>query len=372
MNYYKTTMLLFAVCCVLMASSGCSAEQSGTPESVAVTTETPTVTPEATTVQTASVQPAFAQLVETYGNLGLADAHNHDASDKQFLRMEKQWADYQVRNVILFGDVSDHSAIMTDSYSWQAYQSNPDLYIPYFSGFDLHDPGCLDVIKDNLEKGYFGLGEIAAASSYSPALANVAWKAADPMDGYFPQIYDLISEYKAPILLHIDPPNGQPVAKLEQALGEHPDTIFIFAHINAYNTPEEIDRLMAKYPNLYADFFAGFSVFNPESGLHPEIFIPVMKKYPERFMLSTDSGYGLEGGEVKAIEAMYRILDLIDDPQIAQKIARDNLMNLIQAQPATQTQLQAISELEQNTGKSYGDNLSKLEAGKILAQADKG
>ncbi|MDF9839043.1 MULTISPECIES: hypothetical protein [unclassified Paenibacillus] len=97
----------------------------------------------------------------------------------------------------------------------------------------------------------------------------------------------------------------------------------------------------------------------------------MIKKYADRFMLSTDSGYGLDGGEWKAIEAMYRMLYLIDDPETARKISRDNLMSLIQAQPATETQLKAVSELEKSTGKSYGDNLSKLEAGKILAQAGK-
>lgn len=380
LGYYKKSLLIVAVCCAVATASGCNAEQSDTGlEKGAAATATaeaamnePTVGTKAQAAERSAELPDFAQLVDTYGDLGLVDAHNHDASGMQYLRMEESWSHFKVSYIVLFGDVSDHSAIKTDSFSWYAYQRNPDLYIPYFSGFDLHDPECLNVIKDNLEKGYFGLGEIAAASSYSPALANVAWKASDPMDGYFPEIYDLIAKYKAPILLHIDPPNGEPVAKLEQALSEHPDTTFIFAHINAYNTPEEIDRLMGQYPNLYADFFAGFSVYNPEGGLQPEIFVPVIKKYADRFMLSTDSGYGLDGGEWKAIEAMYRMLYLIDDPQTARKIARDNLMSLIQAQPATGTQLKAIAELEKSTGKSYGDNLSKLEAGKILAQAGKG
>lgn len=367
MNRFKTPFGILAVCCALLAVSGCTAGQAEAPLATEVPNPTQSVSPEAS-----AEPPAFTQLLDTYGDLGLIDAHNHDASGNRFQMMEDSWSNYKVHNVVLFGDVSEPSAILTDSNSWSAYQSNPDFYIPYFSGFDLHDSKCLDVIKDNLEKGYFGLGEIAAASTHSPALANVAWKAKDPMDGYLPQIYDLVAKYKAPILLHIDPPSGEPVDKLEQALSEHPDTIFIFAHINAYNSPEEVDRLMSKYPNLYADFFAGFSVYNPEGGLHPEIFVPVIKKYADRFMLSTDSGYGLAGGEEKAIVAMYRMLYLLDDPKIAQMIARDNLMNLIQAEPATETQLKAIGELEKSGGKSYGENLNKQEAGKILAQADKG
>ncbi|SET15498.1 Amidohydrolase [Paenibacillus sp. NFR01] len=381
MNPSKKSLAIFGACCALLASTGCMAgslngqdkrealhAESSINSAVSIASGTHAPTPSSTPTQ----QPTFPQLVDTYGDLGLIDAHNHDASDDKYAMMHNFWESTKVSHVVLFGDVSEPSAVSTDANSWSAYQSDPGFYIPYFSGFDLHDPACLEVIKANLEKGYFGLGEIAAASTYSPVVSKVAWKANDPLDGYLPQIYDLIAEYKAPILLHIDPPNGAPIAKLEQALSEHPDTIFIFGHMNAYNTPEEIDRLLSKYPNLYADFFAGFSVFNPESGLHPEIFVPVMKKYPDRFMLSTDSGYGLEGGEKKAVVAMYRMLDLLDDPKTAQMIARDNLMNLIQAQTATKTQLKAIGELEKSTGKFYGKNLSKLEAGKILAQAQEG
>jgi predicted TIM-barrel fold metal-dependent hydrolase len=229
------------------------------------------------------------------------------------------------------------------------------------------------VIKNNLEKGFFGLGEVVAASLYSPVVSKVAWKAEDPMDGYLPQIYDLIATYKAPILLHIDPALGEPIDKLEQALDEHPQTIFIFGHINAYNTPSEVDRLMNKHPNLYADFFAGFAVYNPDSGMNPKEFIPVMKKYADRFMISTDSGYGLEGGEVKAIKAMYQVLDLLDDPIIARKVAHTNLLSLIQAEPATKTQLEAIHKLEATTGMNSVENkqLTKMEAGQILANAVK-
>ncbi|PWW02928.1 putative TIM-barrel fold metal-dependent hydrolase [Paenibacillus cellulosilyticus] len=359
----KSFFILFVSCCTALSLTSCSDPDTNSDSVIK------SVAAKAKELKKQTDSPTLAELVDTYGELGLVDGHNHDASDSQYRRSESMWARNQVAHVVLFGDVSEPSAINTDANSWTAYQSNPELYIPYFSGFDLHDPSSLDVVKENLEKGYFGLGEIAGASTYSPVVSNVLWKANDPMDGYLPQIYDLIATYKAPILLHIDPPNGEPVAKLEQAMSEHPDTTFIFGHINAYNTPEEIDRLLSSHPNLYADFFAGFSVFNPEGGLHPENFIPVIKKYPDRFILSTDSGYGLEGGEERAIEAMYHILHLLDDPRIARMIAQDNLMNLINAQPATSTQMKAIQGLGTKTGKSYGEKLSKREAGIILAQS---
>ncbi|MFD3261169.1 amidohydrolase family protein [Paenibacillus lentus] len=320
----------------------------------------------------AGEKPTLEQLADAFQPLGLIDAHNHNASSSRYLSMLDVWEEYHIDKVVLFGDISEPSAIGTDAAAWKAYQSSPDQFLPFFSGFDLHDEGSLDVIRDNLEKGYFGLGEIAGASTYSPIVSLAYWKASDPMDGFLPEIYDLIATYKAPILLHIDPPNGLPILKLEQALEAHPNTTFIFAHMNAYNSPEEIDRLLGIYPNLYADFFAGFSVYNPDGGGHPEIFIPIMKKYPDRFILSSDSGYGIESEE-QAIDAMYRILYLLDDPALAKKIAHDNMMAIIQAQPATMTQLSAIQELASKNGKAYNyDNLSKLEAGKILADAEKG
>lgn len=313
---------------------------------------------------------AITDLSAKYKELGLIDAHNHDASGLKYLGMLRTWKDKGVQQVVMFGDVSEPSAILTDKFAWKAYLKYPNIIIPYFSGFDLHDPESLKVVRNNLEMGFFGLGEVVGASTMSPVVSKVAWKANDPMDGYLPQIYDIIAEYKAPILLHIDPPNGVAVAKLEQALEEHPKTIIIFGHINAYNTPEEIDRLLSKHPNLYADFFAGFSVYNVEGGNNPEQFIPVMKKFPDRFMLSTDSGYGI-GSEKIAIDAMYQMLDLLDDPGLARKIAHDNLDAIMKAQPATDTQLELIRKLEQETGKIYHvENLSKAEAGQILAETN--
>ncbi|MNO23356.1 Amidohydrolase [compost metagenome] len=314
--------------------------------------------------------PDITDLSDKYKELGLIDAHNHDASGMKYLSMLRTWKDKGLKQIVMFGNVSEPSAILTDNLSWEAYQKYPDIIIPYFSGFDLHNPESLTVVRNNLEKGFFGLGEVVGASTMSPVVSKVAWKANDPMDGYLPQIYDIIAEYKAPILLHIDPPNGVAVAKLEQALEEHPKTIIIFGHINAYNTPGEIDRLLSKHPNLYADFFAGFSVYNVEGGNNPEQFIPVMKKYPDRFMLSTDSGYGIDNEEM-AIDAMYQMLDLLDDPDLARKIAHDNLDAIIKAQPATDTQRELIRKLEQDTGKIYHvESLSKVAAGQILAETN--
>ncbi|NOU86060.1 amidohydrolase family protein [Paenibacillus sp. LMG 31460] len=305
------------------------------------------------------------ELVEQYRNLKVIDSHNHDASDSKYQNMLEVWKRNAVNQVVLFGDVSEPSAVMTDQMSWMAYKDNPDVIIPYFSGFDMHDKSSLDVVTHNLEQGYFGLGEIAAASLYSPVVSKVAWKGDSPMDGYLPDIYEICAKYKVPILLHIDPPNGMVIDKLEESLDKHPNTIIIFAHANAFNSPENIRKLLEKHPNLYADFYAGFTALNPASTNKLEDFVPVMKQFPDQFMLSTDSGFDI--GEEAAIGAMYQLLDKLDDPKLARKIAHDNLDTIIRNQPATETQIAEIRKKSKETGQSYEwSHLSKVEAGQIL------
>jgi predicted TIM-barrel fold metal-dependent hydrolase len=329
----------------------------------AVTTAAAIMT--ATTVEanpSTPVKKSFDDLLRQYGPVPLADAHNHDASGSRYTGMHNMWKRDAMDRVILFGDVSESSAIQTDANAWNAYIERPDFFVPYFSGFDLHDPSSLEVVRSNLEQGYFGLGEVAAASYYSPVVSKVEWKAKDPMDGFLPQIYELCAEYQAPILLHIDPPNGFVIDKLEEALAAHPKTTFIFGHANAYNSPENIKGLLERHDNIYMDFFAGFTVFNPESTNRVEDFLPVMKQFPDKFMLSTDSGYGLPT-EDAAIEAMYRVMDLIGDRALIKKVAYDNLDAIIRNEPATKTQKEAIQKEDAAHDVA---KLTKLEAGKLL------
>ena len=173
--------------------------------------------------------------------------------------------------------------------------------------------------------------------------------------------------YNAPILLHIDPPYGAPIDILEQALTEHPDTLFIFAHINAFKSPRSIADLMRKHSNLYIDFFAGFTLYDNESENTLEDFAAIAREFPNRFMLSTDSGSGIES-EAAAAEAMYRFIDLLSDQELARKVAFENYDTILSNQLATQTQLEALLEL----GMDYRDiDITKLEAGRILIDSGK-
>jgi len=174
-----------------------------------------------------------------------------------------------------------------------------------------------------------GIGEVVAASIYSPVTSNLPWKGEHPMDGYFPEIYEICAEYGYPILLHIDPPNGAPVDKLKEALTAYPTTNFIFGHANAYNSPAYLELLLENFDNIYIDFFAGFTAYNPDSEYELADFVPVINAYPDRFMVSTDSGYDI--GYDKAYSAIYELFNLLEEDVVI-KIAGTNFLELYNKQ----------------------------------------
>ena len=127
------------------------------------------------------------------------------------------------------------------------------------------------------------------------------------MDGYYPEIYKLCGEFGKPILLHIDPPYGYVIEKQEDATTAYSETNFIFAHANAYNSPSNIETLLKNYSNIYIDFFAGFTTYNSGSDYQLTGFIPLINKYPDRFIVNSDSGFDV--GYDKANTAIYEFFD---------------------------------------------------------------
>jgi hypothetical protein len=228
----------------------------------------------------------------------------------------------------------------------------------------MNEPEGLQTVRNQLENGYLGVGETVAASTHSPVVSKVIWKANDPMDGNLPKVYELIAEYDAPILLHIDPPNGLPVQKLEEALEQYPDTLFIFGHANVYQDADSIGKLLKAHPNLYIDFCAGFTSYNPSSPYKTETYIDLIEQYPDRFFLSTDGAFDMTYDE--AIPAMYETIDLLK-PETRKKVASGNFQRIINAQRPTKTQLERLEKL--GGGKEAGVDpatLSRHEMNKLL------
>lgn len=302
-------------------------------------------------------------LSQTYKDLKLIDVHNHDAA--KYEASMSIWDNHAIDRIVLFGNVSEPSAVATDKLAWKAYEKYPDRIYPFFSGFDLFQDEGLKTIRENLEIGYLGIGETIAASSNSPILAKLPWKGSHPLDGNFPKVYELCAEYGVPILLHIDPPRGMPIMKLEEALDAYPNTLFIFAHANVYNPPSEIEKLLKSHKNLYIDFFAGFTSYNPRSPNKTEEYISLIESYADRFFISTDGAFDLTYDQ--AIGAMYEVIDQLK-PETREKIASANFEKIIQAQKPTATQLKTLRDLGIQTHEPSVElnRLSRHEANKLI------
>jgi hypothetical protein len=82
-------------------------------------------------------------------------------------------------------------------------------------------------------------------------------------------------------------------------------------------------------------------------------------------MVSTNSGYN--GTYESAITAMFKLLDLLQDRDIQEKVARKNILGLIEIQPPTPTQLQKLKKLIDAKKLNVNiEKVNKLNAQKLL------
>ncbi len=308
--------------------------------------------------ETAPTQPLY----ERYRDLRVIDIHNHGVSVNAWNPIKRQ-EQYFIDRTVLFGNISEPAAVDTDHNAYVIYSRHPDQVYPFFAGIPLREEKGITMAVTNLEKGYLGIGEIVAASTYSPVTSQLPWKAEHPNDGILPELYQLSARYGVPVLLHIDPLGGEPIEKLEQALQTNPQAILIFGHANAFNTPANIEGLVSRYPNLYIDFFAGFTAYNPESTNELADYVPLIEKYPGQFMVSTDSGYGI--GQDKALAAIYELLDLLT-PEAACQVSHQNMERIIESQLPTETQIAQIEALSREMGRQGTQRLNKRMANELI------
>lgn len=295
---------------------------------------------------------------ERYRAMPVIDIHNHDAY--RVTQALEQWDNFGVDQTVLFGAISERAARITDQLALNAYYRFPDRIIPFFAAVPIYDDDAAGIVTEKLELGFYGIGEIVGASEFSPLTSHLEWKARHPNDGHLPEIYALAAEYHVPVLLHIDPPSGYPIQMLEQAADENPGAILVFAHANAFNSPEAIQKLLDHHPNIWIDFYAGFTAYNPESDYTLADYMPLIETYPDRFFISTDSGSGITYPE--AARAMFEFIDLLT-PESACKVASINFDMIIEAQAATSTQIALFNSL---TGQTFNGQLNKRQMNELM------
>jgi predicted TIM-barrel fold metal-dependent hydrolase len=282
--------------------------------------------------------PEPSAVAKKYAHLKVIDVHNHDTGGARYKQSMKLWDAYGIDQVVLFaGGITDPRAVLQDEIAWKASQEYPGRILPFFSGFDVRSKDALVYVREKFDRGFWGIGEYVGASyAKESAVYHNEWKPDHPMDGYFSEVYDLCAQYKAPILLHVDPvvPGTLAMRMFEKALADHPETIFIFAHANAFNTPDNLERLLKQYPNLYIDFFPGFNRYNGQAKLSVEAYIPLIERYYSKFLVSSDSGYGIDYHQ--AYEAIYALLDSVSQ-RAREHLAHKNFDYLLEQRKAAMT-----------------------------------
>jgi predicted TIM-barrel fold metal-dependent hydrolase len=92
---------------------------------------------------------------------------------------------------------------------------------------------------------------------------------------------------------------------LENAVKNHPKTLFIACHLANQNTDlEKLGRLFNLYPNLYADISARYA----ENAPVPKYTKAFFEKYQDRLLYGTDMGF-----EKSMYETTFRILESNDE-----------------------------------------------------------
>lgn len=305
-------------------------------------------------------------LAEIYKELKVIDVHNH-GGPKAVVAIE-EWKSFNIDRTFIFGNVSEPSAMGTDEQGFIAYKRLPQDVYPFFAGVNIKDESGVEYTKKQLERGFLGIGEIVAASTYSPVVSTVKWKGRHPLEKKLPDIYKLAALYDAPVLLHIDPPDGHPIRVLEKALMDYPDTKFIFGHANVENTPTAISELLKNHKNLYIDFFAGYTLEASEKGGYGiEDYVPVIEQYPDQFLFGTDSGYGMTYS--KAATAIYETIHLLE-PETACKVSYQNAEKLIENQQPTETQVRKIKELSALLKEKGDVKVNKREANELIFELE--
>lgn len=223
-----------------------------------------------------------------------------------------------------------------------------DRFYPFICGVNTNDRFAADHIRQllNLYPDFWcGIGEIM--SRHDDLTALTYGEAPHINSKTFKEIFDLGAEYDLPVLVHhnITGQNVDDVLylnELKEALAYNRDCTIIWAHmgisrrVEIQNLVNIVDDLLKENENLYVDiswvvydyyFLDAFpSSYNDSDTL--DDWIDLINKYPDRIMIGTDK-VGHWETYPQEIVKYYTLLDKLD-PEIAQKICKDNVISLLE------------------------------------------
>lgn len=217
---------------------------------------------------------------------------------------------------------------------------------PFLSGFNPNDKNSAAHIQRMLDLNpglWQGIGEVFTRHDDLTALISGDTPRAN--NEALMRIYTLAAQHDLPVLVHSNitskrEKNPLYLAEIEQPLGQHPRTRFIWAHagtsaeIHRHQTQMDfllptLTRLLATYPNLYVDL--SWSMLTPylldEQGRARPEWVALVERFPERFMLGSDvvGRFDKLGQELQSFDPFLDALPV----EVAHKVAKDNFLQVL-------------------------------------------
>lgn len=268
------------------------------------------------------------------------------------LSVTKLWTDFDRERPIYYddNDAPVYYYGFTDVIVAEAIKKLPqdqqDRIYPMICGFNPVDKNGLDHIK-RMVKMYpdlwVGIGEVFFRHDDLTRMTYGRNPTANCVS--MDSVYKYAGDNNLPIWIHSD--IGDPISnkptflyEMEEAIKNNPKTKMVWCHIG---DTREVDikgladttkRLLNDYDNLYYDisWVVYEQIIVPDStGIPSQEWIDVFEQFPDRFMVGSD-----KIGDFSKYEETIRKYDVLFNAlpkEVAQKLAYDNLFELLKKKP---------------------------------------
>lgn len=238
---------------------------------------------------------------------------------------------------------TDH--ILADALQELSAQQRQRFH-PFLTGFNPNDKNADEHVRRllNMYPGMWqGIGEVFTRHDDLTALTQSETPRAN--SEAMRRIYFLAEEHDLPVMIHSNitskrERNPLYLPELEEALGDHPQVRFIWAHagtskeIHRHQDKlaflfEELERMLGLYPNLFIDL--SWTMLEPylldQQGQPEARWVQLVERYPDRFMIGSDvvGRFNRLGEHMRGFDVF---LDALSEP-VAHKVARDNFLAVL-------------------------------------------
>ena len=283
------------------------------------------------------------------------DANNIEHVMISGISVAKKWHENEPRRPRYYAgdDAGAYWYSATDNIVAHALQKlNPQQrkrFHPFLTGFNPNDKNADEHVRRLLEMYpgmWQGIGEIFTRHDDLTALTQSDTPRAN--SEALQRIYYLAAEHDLPVMIHSNitskrERNPLYLPELEEALRDHPQVRFIWAHagtsmeIHRHQEKldflfDELERMLELYPHLYIDL--SWTMLEPylldKDGAPDARWVDLVKRYPDRFMIGSD-----EVGQFKRLGEHMRGFDVFLDAlpeEVAHRVARDNFLAVLPQQ----------------------------------------